>query len=62
LKALVSVKLQFEMVKVNQQYETLALIISAALGGKEPEKAPEVKSYDELAAMISAMGGTVASG
>lgn len=59
LKTLVSLRQQFEYAKVSQAYETLALVVSKALGTKETKSSKPVESMDELMAAIANVGGKI---
>jgi hypothetical protein len=56
-------KIQTEQVRVYQEYESLALVVSQALGGKTSRSVPddvvEPQTYDELAKLAAMMGGKV---
>ena len=60
MRHIVGLKAQFELVKVHQEYENLALIVSKAFGGKaEPPKSKAVETWEELTSKFAALGGLV---
>jgi len=55
---------QYEVAKVQQEFETLAIIVNSALGGKgdsssspSPPSEGAVETWDELSAAFSGMFG-----
>jgi hypothetical protein len=61
LQRLVSMKIQYELMRFVQERETLREAIQEALGGSSSEQDQPPESFDEFAAIIASAGGAVHS-